>query len=66
MDFIINSLKSKTVWGIVAAFVPQLLEMLKTQVWATDPATNEIISNLITTVALAFAYYGRIVAKGPL
>ncbi len=68
MDIIINSLKSKTVWGLIIA-------ALGSTGWGSDfvltfGLTEDsgvlFADKAITVVGLVIGYYGRVVAKKPL
>lgn len=68
MDFLLKSLKSKTVWGL-------LISLLGSTGWGSDLVSTlglteesgvAFADQAVTFVGLAIAYYGRIVAKEPL
>lgn len=68
MNILINSLKSKTIWGL-------LIALLGSTGWGSDLVSTvglneesgvEFADKAITFVGLAISYYGRVVAKKPL
>ena len=53
--------ESKTIWGIVLAFVLSIANIFGVM----PEALPESLQKVIEMLALAFAFYGRIVAKKP-